>query len=92
MEDASKREKFLFWLIKNSNKWWLWILVIIASTILVNSGTGFLAGLGLVIYGALTFAAGINLALGATLGVDYDTKGLWKKTDKAKEKKNDTTH
>lgn len=90
MENASKREKFLFWLIKNSYKWWLWAFVIVAASILLNSGP-FLAGLGMVLYGVLAFAAGINLALERTLGKDYASKGLWIK-DKAKEKKNDTTH
>jgi len=92
MENATKREKFLYWLIRNSNKGWLWLLVIIASSILVNGLGGFLAGLGVVLFGALAYAAGINFALEVTLGADYAEKGLWKIKDKAKEKKNDTAN
>lgn len=90
MENESKREKFLLWLIKNSKQGWLWLLVIITSSILVNGLGGFLAGLGVVLFGAVSFAAGINMALESVLGYDYAEKGLWQK--KEKEKKNDTTH
>jgi len=86
MENESKREKVIFWLIRNSNKGWLWLLVIIASSILVNGLGGFLAGLGVVLFGVLAYAAGINFALEVTLGADYAEKGLWKK-DKVKEEK-----
>jgi hypothetical protein len=82
MENASRREKFLFWLIKNSNKGWLWLTVIIVSSILTNTGMGLFIGLGVVIFGALSFAAGVNMALEATLGDDYTEKGLWKKKTK----------
>lgn len=82
MENASRREKFLFWLIKNSHKPWLVVSVLIAAVILTNTGMGGLIGLGVSIWGALAFAAGINLALEATLGADYTQKGVWKKNAK----------
>lgn len=92
MENASKREKFLFWLIKNSKNLWLWLPVLLVSSFLIATGISGLGGLGLTLWGGLTFTAGINLALEATLGVDYAENDRWTKKDKAKEKTNDTTY
>jgi uncharacterized membrane-anchored protein len=82
MENESKREKFLFWLIKNSKKVWLWLPVVIVSSFLAGTGISGLTGLGLTLWGALTFAAGINLALEGVLGADYAKKDMWKKKTK----------
>lgn len=82
MKNTSKHEEFLFWLIKNSKKGWLWLAVVIATSILTNSGFGLLSGIGVVLFGVLCFAAGVNMALEATLGADYTEKGLWKKNAK----------
>jgi len=82
MENTSKREKFLFWLIKNANQVWLWLPVLLISSALISLHVAGLGGLALVLWGGLTFAAGINLALEKTLGADYTTKGVWKKKTK----------
>lgn len=76
MENTSKREKFLFWLIKNSQKWWLWLPAILAASALVNVGSGLLGGLGLIIWGTLTFAAGIDFTLETKLGKSYIIKDI----------------
>lgn len=79
MENESKREKFLFWLIKNANQVWLWLPVLLISSALISFHVAGLGGLALVLWGGLTFAAGINLALEAVLGEDYALKDDRKK-------------
>lgn len=90
MKPPNKREKILFWGIKNSTTWWLTISVILVASVLGNTGMPLLVGLGITIFGVLAFCAGINTALEGLLGDNYAQKLEWDK--KAKEKKNDTTH
>jgi hypothetical protein len=86
MVKEARREKFLFWLITHSDKPLLWVVTIIGSSILTNTGWPILIGLGLVLFGVVAFAAGINMALESTLGDNYVLKY------KEKENKNDATY
>lgn len=89
MENFSRRQKFLFWLIRNATNWWLWLPVMLVASALVSFDIAGLGGLGLVLWGSLAFAAGIDFALEAILGKNYTVSDIKKKS---KEKKNDTTH
>ena len=84
MKNETKREKFLFWVINNSMKPWLWLPVMVVSSILASSGISGLGGLGLLLFGTLTFAAGINIT------IDACSKKIMEITKK--EKKNDTAN
>lgn len=79
MENESKREKFLLWVIKNANQVWLWLPVLLISAALISFHVPGLGGLALTLWGGLMFAAGINLALEAVLGDDYTLKDARKK-------------
>lgn len=74
-------EKFLGWLIENSHNPWLWVLILIVTTILVNSGLPLLIGLGVSIYAGWAYAAGVKTA----------TDIFVRKMNKEKEKTNDAT-
>lgn len=77
-------EKFLGWLIENSEKPWLWVVTLLITTIFVNSGFPLLIGVGVSIYGGLTYAVGVKVTM------DYFIQKM--KKEKEKEKTNDTTN
>lgn len=74
-------DKILDWVYENCEKPWFWLSAIAISSILVNTGWPILAGLGLLLWGSVTYIAGARAA------TDY----VAKKANKEKEKTNDAT-
>ena len=72
-------DKFIGWLIEHTEKWWMWVIVIGTTTVLVHSGMPLLIGVGVGIYGLWCYAYGTKVT------VDYYIKKL----NKEKEKTND---